>query len=475
MGQPQIVITNTAPSSDQLLTSTEIAALYLKLDQTTSQEITGGVPSLESTRTINQIHQLVDVKYLEESLASIGINYYLTDEASGVGTYKLNNTTLPTTGGEKTVTLASTVSADHLIQGWVQPGAAGADGKKLAVGSYILYITAAKSGSKVASIYFEFWEISPAGADVTLLGTSNLSDVITTKRNVIIGLNLSEVKTIATGNYCGIKVYVRYTGTAASTTTTLYYGQTTNSHVASPTNKEILDEIYALKTELTKESIAGIKTADSPEFADVNLTPLELEATYSASTWAYLVALFTTVPKSIKEHLIKIWDRLFILEEAMGELLIDYTVPSDVASISITTDSLGNALDIPTGSRFIIYFTHQFASTADETNIDGRIAIRFNNITGSVYRYSTLLTTAISISTQNRYNNFSWGDFTISNYIFGVVSSLGENLAGSRYNQPPANGLLESAVSGVTRIDISSSDALTYLIKAGSNLKVYKL
>lgn len=41
MSQPQIVITNTAPASDNILTDVEAAATYVKRDQSTPQENTG--------------------------------------------------------------------------------------------------------------------------------------------------------------------------------------------------------------------------------------------------------------------------------------------------------------------------------------------------------------------------------------------------------------------------------------------------
>ena len=46
------------------------------------------------------------------------------------------------------------------------------------------------------------------------------------------------------------------------------------------------------------------------EFADTQITPLAVEATYTPTVWSYLVGLFTTVPKSVKEHIVKIWSRL---------------------------------------------------------------------------------------------------------------------------------------------------------------------
>ena len=46
--------------------------------------------------------------------------------------------------------------------------------------------------------------------------------------------------------------------------------------------------------------ISGLTLTDSPEFADTQITPLAIEATYTPTVWTYLVGLFTTVPKSSK-------------------------------------------------------------------------------------------------------------------------------------------------------------------------------
>lgn len=63
---------------------------------------------------------------------------------------------------------------------------------------------------------------------------------------------------------------------------------------------------------LAKENIIGLKLADSPEFADELITPLALEATYTPTVWAYLVGIFTSVPKSVKSHIVKIWSILHL-------------------------------------------------------------------------------------------------------------------------------------------------------------------
>jgi hypothetical protein len=219
----------------------------LKLDQSTEQIIINGVPLLDDTRDISDEHHLIDRLFVDIAVSNIGINCYLTDDAAGIGAYLLNSITAPTAGGEKTATVTENADGNFLLGGWLQPGTGP---KTFPAGNYILAGQAQRGEdhpqSRTSRIYFELWEISPAGADVNLLCTSTLSDPITnTRRSIFVSCSFSEEKTIAAGNYCGIKIYARYTGGSRNTATNFFYGQGTNTHVASPTNKEILDTIYA--------------------------------------------------------------------------------------------------------------------------------------------------------------------------------------------------------------------------------------
>ena len=56
------------------------------------------------------------------------------------------------------------------------------------------------------------------------------------------------------------------------------------------------------------------------EFADTQITPLAVEATYTPTVWSYLVGLFTSVPKSILQHLVKLWGVVKDLATRVGLL-----------------------------------------------------------------------------------------------------------------------------------------------------------
>jgi hypothetical protein len=119
--------------------------------------------------------------------------------------------------------------------------------------------------------------------------------------------------------------------------------------------------------------ISGLTLADSPEFADTQITPLSVEATYTPTVWSYLVGLFTTVPKSVKSHIVKIWERLGLLEDTY---ILKYVVPVDTTAINLTTDRYGNALNL---TDITIIADIQYTGPSG-------MSLRINNINGELYR-----------------------------------------------------------------------------------------
>lgn len=126
-----------------------------------------------------------------------------------------------------------------------------------------------------------------------------------------------------------------------------------------------------------KESITGLTILDTPEFADTQITSLSAEATYTPTVWAYLVSLFTTVPKSVKEHIVKIWERLGLLED---KYMLKYVVPVDTVAVDLTLDKYGNAFNFVEGDQFMVIIKAVFLSS-------NRLEIMVNNISSAVYYF----------------------------------------------------------------------------------------
>lgn len=219
----------------------------LQIDQTVPQTISNGIPLLESTRVINEEHELVDKLYVDLALTNIGINCYFTDVPSDIIAYSLLNTTNPG-GSELNLSKSYNDEGDVLISTWLKDNST--DVKTYATGIYTMSIQAKRGADTPATqrdvrIYFELWEFEGNGTDYAMISRSSKSDLITaTRRNVIISASLNTTYTTTLGNYCGIKVYAEFSGGNKETIVYMYFAGETNSHLSTPTNKEILDTLY---------------------------------------------------------------------------------------------------------------------------------------------------------------------------------------------------------------------------------------
>ena len=172
-----------------------------------------------------------------------------------------------------------------------------------------------------------------------------------------------------------------------------------------------VDSILEDITNLTQQSITGLKVTDSPEFADTQITTLAAEATYTPTVWSYLVGLFTTVPKSALQHLVKLWGVVNNLAVRVGLLeddyILKYVVPVDTTSIDLTTDRYGNAFNFVEGDEFLVIIKAEF-------NVNNRIDIRVNDISSPVYYWhSTNDTTKIITASSGSTLQFSEAAITI--------------------------------------------------------------
>ena len=215
-----------------------------------------------------------------------------------------------------------------------------------------------------------------------------------------------------------------------------------------------------------KESITGLTILDTPEFADTQITSLSAEATYTPTVWAYLVSLFTTVPKSAKSHIVKIWGEL----SKKGELIVDITLQSNVSEVNISTDKFGNPLNLSGDFQMILDLEY---ITSGGAVAERNPYIQFNGITSVAYRFV------------NAYNSF-WNPQGIANrnrsYVNHILSIRGGRLSslgyatgwtGTTQSQTSSYNLkLESTVNALQSIKIFQS---ADLIKSGSTIKLYRL
>lgn len=242
--------------------STWLKSIFLKTDQTTPQTIVNGVPLLEETRDLDNIHNLVDRLYVDNAVTSLGQRFYMLSTLSGVlqpvtEENYYNTSTTPSAEVESTVT-ATDPSDNTFIVGWISP--VGQAPTKLIAGVYSWNIFTSKSGgNKTFRIYWTLVERKSNDNEV-VIATSADSNLIDSKIRDRVPLVLDEDYTPSAGSRIVGKVYVRVISGSSATNLILYSEGDADSHWEIPTNTEVLDTIY-LK-DITNESIGDLSDVD---------------------------------------------------------------------------------------------------------------------------------------------------------------------------------------------------------------------
>lgn len=220
----------------------------------------------------------------------------------------------------------------------------------------------------------------------------------------------------------------------------------------------------AIDAKLNKENVVGLKLTDSPEFADTQITPLATEATYTPAVWAYLVGLFTTVPKSVLQHIVKGWTVLQNLAERISVLenktLFEITLEEDAIQIDIV------GLSIKEGESFklLIKGDSGYESTS--------LYVRVNDIISPNYQYSSTIYYYLLIPVGNeRFSN----DLTMALHGGRLVGSViySRSASGTTAGAVVALSTFDIHIDEITKISITRNAAT--IIKAGTYIKLLKL
>ena len=125
------------------------------------------------------------------------------------------------------------------------------------LGVYTLHAQAEKVGGNIdVRMYFEVYERESGGTE-NLIVTSYLSDLINGRRDVVVSAILDSNYSLASGSRLVFKVYVRFLSSGSSTTVRFYYQGDVRSRVATPTQKEVLDTLYATKVHALQHELGG--------------------------------------------------------------------------------------------------------------------------------------------------------------------------------------------------------------------------
>ena len=288
------------------------------------------------------------------------------------------------------------------------------------------------------------------------------------------------------------------------------------SHIANKSNAHAIESIVGLSSSLNQlvESISSVNTTANnsleiaegaattageaaqainehaqattnphatnvtQEFADTQITPLAAEATYTPTVWSYLVGLFTTVPKSALQHLVKLWGVVENLAARVGLLedkyILKYVVPVDTTAINLTQDRYGNNFNFSEGDEIEISFTIP-AWVNISTNL-ARISLRLNNLSSSIYYVQNIVALPDAVTAGTNYKTQRTRIvFTINNKeIIGLITNQSINSSDARTAELypfHTSGLNSTTVSSIQLI-ISNLNAK---IPAGTVILLKKL
>lgn len=210
-----------------------------------------------------------------------------------------------------------------------------------------------------------------------------------------------------------------------------------------------------------KESITGLTILDTPEFADTQITSLSDEATYPASVWSYLVGLFTTVPKSVKSHIVKIWERLKFIED---NVVLDYTAANAITSLTLTQDKNGNALNLVDFDISII------GENVDSVN---SALLTVNNNSTSIYYNGVTLTTRADflLYLRGQLDKKFEGQlmFRKTGGLYAFHQTTNDTTIGGVSRANNYGGNITSNIGNITRLDFTSINW-----KSGTRIKIIR-
>ncbi len=196
---------------------------------------------------------------------------------------------------------------------------------------------------------------------------------------------------------------------------------------------------------------------------DVEVNDLEEEETYTSSIWTYLVGLFTSVPKSVKGHVVEQWNRIFDLNTRLtsieNKVLFETVITEDTARIDITGLNISSGVPL----KFLIWGTGYESQSAN---------LRINDINTANYHYnvSTIYGYFVLLTYPTRFFN----DFSFVLHAGNIIGNLiyARELTGTL-----TGGIIQQSTFGLdlSKIEtISVIRAGTSTFKAGTHIKLLK-
>lgn len=217
----------------------------------------------------------------------------------------------------------------------------------------------------------------------------------------------------------------------------------------------------------TRESL-GLGTADSPEFANTQITTLNSDASGGIIPAANFTWLGASA-KSVLSFLAKLVDKVYDLATRVGFLedkyLLKYVVPADVTQVDLSVDKNGQPISLVEGETFLVIVS----GTTLNANA---VSLRVNSIATTNYQYHSITWGAWNISGGRDNYDVEVRLTLINGNLVGEVSSIGRAGASSYGSISWVIRTFGLSIGSVSSFNIWSA-ALN--IKAGTVIIIKKL
>ena len=134
-----------------------------------------------------------------------------------------------------------------------------------------------------------------------------------------------------------------------------------------------------------KESITGLTIADSPEFANAQITTLQSDANGGVIPTAEATWLGATA-KSVLSYLQKLVSKVYAINSRVevleNNVIFDITTTQDAVSLIITTDKNGSQLNLTEGT----YSLSRYSYNGNNNGVGNLSSVLINDINSDVYK-----------------------------------------------------------------------------------------
>lgn len=182
------------------------------------------------------------------------------------------------------------------------------------------------------------------------------------------------------------------------------------------------------------------------EFADTQITQLAVEATYTPTVWTYLVGLFTTVPKSVKEHIVKGWT---VIENLKSR--ISFLENNLILSIALTETVASLDINLPT-SEYDIELEVDYTCATDGA---AQASLRINDVSTSNYVAANSQTYSGFVSYVGRHASKGVYRFVLINgfvFYFCDIQQIWGNISTQTVVNRSITGFLKVPQIGINKI-----------------------